>query len=72
MQGHVEEAKTVYREAAEVELDCVEAVYNLGLCHKRLGALGDALSSNFLPNNIEVLFQVVYRPLSAIWLVSSK
>ncbi|KAG0555508.1 hypothetical protein KC19_12G174000 [Ceratodon purpureus] len=62
-RGHVEEAKTVYREAAEVELDCVEAVYNLGLCHKRLGALGDALTtfkklSNFLPNNIEVLFQV--------------
>lgn len=63
VQGRVEEAKTVYREAAELELDCVEAVYNLGLCHKRLGALEDALSTfekliNFLPTNIEVLFQV--------------
>ena len=72
----MEEAKTVYREAAEVDLDCVEAVYNLGLCHKTLGALGDALSSfkklsNFLPNNIEVLFQVMYLPLSGIWLVST-
>lgn len=63
-RGRVEEAKAVYQEAAEVELDCVEAVYNLGLCHKRLGALGDALStfkklSNSIPNSIEVLFQVM-------------
>jgi len=77
VQGRVEEAKAVYREAADVELNCVEAVYNLGLCHKKLGALEDALSTfkkltNFLPNNIEVLFQVKYLYLSAMPLVSSE
>lgn len=71
LQGHVEEAKVVYREAVEVESDCVEAVYNLGLCQKSLGALEDALGtfkklSNFLPNNMEVQFQVLVQTFSPV------
>ncbi len=63
-QGDVEGAKVVYREATEVEADCIEAIYNLALSHKRQGELGEALAtfkkiSSLQPNNIEVSFQVI-------------
>ncbi len=37
--GDLESAKELYLEAIGVEADCVEAIYNLGLANKRLGAL---------------------------------
>ena len=43
LAGHLEPAKELYLEAIGVEADCLEAIYNLGLVNKRLGALEDAL-----------------------------
>lgn len=66
MQGEIDGAKSIYTEAVDIEAECVEAMYNLGLCQKRLGTLIEALAtfknlSNILPNNVEVLFQVVMQ-----------
>jgi intraflagellar transport protein 88 len=54
----------MYRKAIEVEADCIEAIYNLALSHKKQHELGEALItfkkiSSLQPNNIEVSFQVI-------------
>jgi len=41
--GELEAARELYLEAIGVEADCVEAIFNLGLCNKALQQYGDAL-----------------------------
>jgi intraflagellar transport protein 88 len=56
-------AAALYQEALSVEADCVEAMYNLGLSQKRLGALPESLATfkklhTMLPDSPEVMYQV--------------
>ncbi|KAJ7522506.1 hypothetical protein O6H91_18G014900 [Diphasiastrum complanatum] len=62
-RGDLEGAKVMFLEAIEVEAECVEANYNLGLTYKKLGLFEAALTtfkklSNWLPSNNDVLFQM--------------
>jgi intraflagellar transport protein 88 len=44
-RGELEKAKELYLEAIGVEADCVEAIFNLGLVNRQLGALGEAIQA---------------------------
>jgi intraflagellar transport protein 88 len=62
-RGELERAKELYLEAIGVEADCVEAIFNLGLVNKLLGALGEALQAfeklhTLVPASPEVLYQI--------------
>lgn len=62
-RNELERAKELYLEAIGVEADCVEAIFNLGLVNKLLGALGEALQAfeklhTLVPSSPEVLFQI--------------
>ncbi len=46
-KGDVEKAKELYNVALENDASCVEALYNLGLCNKKLGFYEDALECFF-------------------------
>ena len=43
IRGDVEKARDFYREAIQSDASCVEAMYNLGLVHKRMQLHKDAL-----------------------------
>lgn len=43
--GELDRAKELYLEAIGVEADCVEAIFNLGLVNRQLGALGEAVQA---------------------------
>lgn len=45
IRDELEKSKELYLEAIGVEADCVEAIYNLGLVNRRIGALGEALQA---------------------------
>ncbi|KAG5187580.1 intraflagellar transport particle protein [Tribonema minus] len=56
-------AKEVYLEAIGVEVDCVEAIFNLGLANIQLGLVGDALQAfeklhTVLPTSAEVVYHI--------------
>ncbi|EDQ86081.1 uncharacterized protein MONBRDRAFT_11191 [Monosiga brevicollis MX1] len=64
------EAIEFYHEALAVDSGCFEALYNLGLAHRRLGDLDEALDcflklADMLPEHAEVVYQVaaVYEEL---------
>jgi intraflagellar transport protein 88 len=59
-RGELERAKELYLEAIGVEADCVEAIFNLGLVNRQLGALGEAIQAfeklhTLVPSSPEVL-----------------
>ena len=59
-RGELERAKELYLEAIGVEADCVEAIFNLGLVNRQLGALGEAVQAfeklhTLVPSSPEVL-----------------
>ena len=63
VRGELEQAKELYLEAIGVEADCVEAIYNLGLANKKLGASRDALQAfnklhRIVPRDAQVLWQM--------------
>ena len=56
-------AKELYLEAIGVEADCVEAIYNLGVVNKRMGALSDAVQAfrklhRLVPDDTGVVWQL--------------
>ena len=56
-------AKELYLEAIGVEADCVEAIYNLGVVNKRMGALTDAVQAfrklhRLVPDDTGVVWQL--------------
>ncbi|KAK8876465.1 Intraflagellar transport protein 88 [Tritrichomonas musculus] len=62
-QGHEDEARDSYLEAIGVEADCVEALYNLGLVSKFIGAYDEALQvfeklNRIIPKAPEVLYEI--------------
>lgn len=61
--GHEEEARDSYLEAIGVEADCVEALYNLGIVSKIMGAYDEALQvfeklNRIIPKSTEVVFEI--------------
>ncbi|PRP76921.1 intraflagellar transport protein [Planoprotostelium fungivorum] len=59
----LEQAKEMYQNAIDAESDCVEALYNLGLVHKKLDQHDKALLyfnklQQVIPNHPEVLYQI--------------
>eukprot|EP00795_Rhopilema_esculentum_P017362 gene17362-8954_t len=61
--GDLDRAKISYQEALNIEASCTEAIFNLGLVHKKLGKIDDALDcfhklQAIIPNNPEVLYQL--------------
>ena len=46
-KGDVEKARELYNVALENDASCVEALYNLGLCNKKLALYEDALECFF-------------------------
>ncbi|OHT16203.1 TPR Domain containing protein [Tritrichomonas foetus] len=62
-QGHEEEARDSYLEAIGVEADCVEALFNLGLVSKLIGAYDEAIQvleklNRIIPKCPEVIFEL--------------
>ena len=56
-------SKELYLEAIGVEADCVEAIYNLGVVNKRMGALPDAVQAfrklhRLVPDDTGVVWQL--------------
>jgi intraflagellar transport protein 88 len=61
--GREEDARDSYLEAIGVEADCVEALYNLGLVSKIMGAYDEALRvfqklNQIIPKSPEVVFEL--------------
>lgn len=59
----LEEARDTYLEAVGVEAGCVEALYNLGLASKLMGAYDEALQvfqklNRLIPKSSEVVFEI--------------
>ena len=62
-KGDVEKAKELYQVALENDASCVEALYNAGLCNKKLGLYEEALEDFFklhsiVRNHSEVVYQI--------------
>ena len=57
-----EEARKMYPEAVNVEADCLEALYNLGLANKSLGNLQEAYDvfkiNSMIPESTDVMYQI--------------
>ncbi|XP_064628608.1 intraflagellar transport protein 88 homolog isoform X2 [Lineus longissimus] len=58
-----EKARQFYKEALQNDSSCIEALYNLGLCNKKLARLEDALDSFYklhaiLRNSAQVMYQI--------------
>ncbi|XP_074642143.1 intraflagellar transport protein 88 homolog [Tubulanus polymorphus] len=58
-----EKAREFYREALNNDSSCIEALFNLGLCNKKLARLEDALDCFFklhaiLRNSAQVMYQI--------------
>ncbi|CAM9133796.1 unnamed protein product [Discosporangium mesarthrocarpum] len=73
-------AKEIFLEAIGVEVDCVEAIFNLGLVNMHLGLINEALQAfeklhTIIPNNSEVIYHIanLYEvhqenlPMAAKW-----
>ncbi|CAM9116263.1 unnamed protein product [Hapterophycus canaliculatus] len=63
MSKEYERSKEIFLEAIGVEVDCVEAIYNLGLVNIHLGLPGDSLQAfeklhTIIPNNTEVIYHI--------------
>jgi len=63
IRDELEIAREHYLEAVGIESDCTEAIYNLGLCSKRLGLYQDALLAfeklnKLLPDDVQVVYQI--------------
>jgi intraflagellar transport protein 88 len=63
VKGELEQAKELFLEAIGVEADCVEAIYNLGLANKKLGAYKDSLQAfkklhRIIPKDTQVLWHM--------------
>lgn len=63
VKDELDAARELYLEAIGVEADCVEAIYNLGLCNKRLGQLPDALQAfkklhRLVPKDPQVIYHI--------------
>jgi intraflagellar transport protein 88 len=61
--GHEDEARDAFLEAIGVQADCVEALYNLGLVSKLMGAYDDSLKvfqklNQMIPTSPEVVFEL--------------
>ena len=59
-----EKARELYTVALDNDASCVEALYNLGLCNKKLGLYEEALEIFFklqtiVRNHAQVLYQVI-------------
>jgi len=62
-QGHFDKAQEYYHEALSVEATCTEALYNLGLVHKKLGQYHEALECfqklhTILRNSPQVIYHI--------------
>ncbi len=62
-RGDVEKARELYHVALENDTSCVEALYNVGLCNKKLGFYEDALEAFFklqaiVRNHSQVMYQI--------------
>ena len=62
-QGHFDKAQEYYHEALSVEATCSEALYNLGLVHKKLGQYHEALECfqklhTILRNSPQVIYHI--------------
>lgn len=62
-RGELMKARELFLEAIGVEADCAEAIFNLGLVHKRVDALGEALQAfdklhTIVPSSPEVLYHI--------------
>jgi intraflagellar transport protein 88 len=62
-KGELDRAKELYLEAIGVEADCVEAIYNLGLVNRQMGALSEALQAfeklhTLVPSSPEVIHHI--------------
>ena len=58
-----EKARELYTVALDNDASCVEALYNLGLCNKKLGLYEEALEIFFklqtiVRNHAQVLYQI--------------
>lgn len=64
LAGEVEKAREYYREAADHEADCLEAVYNLGIAYKHSGKIEEAFTA----------FHKIYRmmPTSQVYIYTHK
>ena len=63
IKGDTEKAKELYQVALDNDASCVEALYNTGLCNKKLGLFEDALEDFFklhsiVRNHSEVVYQL--------------
>lgn len=61
--GNAEDAVVMYKEALENDSSCHEALYNMGLVHKRMGNLDESLDCflklhNIVRGNAEVMYQI--------------
>lgn len=62
-QGQYDRARDYYQEALVVEATCTEALYNLGLVHKKMGRYREALECfrklhTILRDSPQVMYQV--------------
>ena len=62
-KGELDRAKELYLEAIGVEADCVEAIFNLGLVNRQMGALSEALQAfeklhTLVPSSPEVIHHI--------------
>ena len=61
-QGEYEKARDYFQESLCVEATCTEALYNLGLVHKKLGCYQEALECfNKLHSIFKSSAQVIYQ-----------
>lgn len=63
VRGNLDQAKECYLEAIGVEADCVDAIYNLGLCQRKLGNAEDAINAflklhKLLPKDPQVIYMI--------------
>ena len=62
-QGEYEKARDYFQESLSVEATCTEALFNLGLVHKKLGCYQEALECftklhSIFKNSAEVIYQL--------------
>ena len=68
--------RELYAVALENDASCVEALYNLGLCNKKLGMYDDALEvffklHNILRNHSQVRYKFFIKlKMNQIWCVT--
>lgn len=65
MKKEWERAVEFYQEALQVDSSCTEALYNLGLLHKKINQLEDSLECflklhSILRNSSQVMYQIAH------------